>query len=132
MTRALLLVLLVAAGLALAAGGIARSLDRREAVRTAQELTGGNVENGRTALSEFGCVACHTIPGIRLARGKVGPRLEGLRERVYIAGVLPNTPDNMVKFIRDPRAANPKTVMPDLSVGESHARDMAAYLATLR
>jgi cytochrome c2 len=131
MMRALMLFLLLAAALGLAAAAIARSVDRREAVRTAQELTGGNVENGRRALHEFGCVACHTIPGIRLARGKVGPRLEGLRERVYIAGVLPNTPENLVWWIQHPQAVDPKTAMPETGIGPVDARHVAAYLYSL-
>jgi cytochrome c len=131
MIRAVLLTLLVAVGLALAAGGLARSVERREAVRTAQELTGGNVENGRTALHAFGCVACHTIPGIRLARGKVGPRLEGLRERVYIAGVLPNTPENLIWWIQHPPSVDPKTAMPETGIGPVDARHVAAYLYSI-
>ena len=131
MIRALLLILLIAAGLAIAAGGMAWNADRREAVRKAQELTGGNVENGRRALAAYGCVACHTIPGIRLARGKVGPRLEGLRERVYIAGVLPNTPENMIWWIQHPQSVDPKTAMPETGIGPTDARDVAAYLYSL-
>ena len=131
MMRALILLLLLVAGLGLAAAAIARSADRREAVRTAQELTGGNVENGRQALHDFGCVACHTIPGIRLARGKVGPRLEGLRERVYIAGVLSNTPENLVWWIQHPQAVDPKTAMPETGIGPVDARHIAAYLYSL-
>ena len=100
--------------------------------RAAPVAVDGDVENGRLLLRQFGCGTCHRIPGVPTAQGNVGPPLGRMAVRAYIAGVLPNTPDNMVKFIRDPRAANPKTVMPDLSVGESHARDMAAYLATLR
>jgi cytochrome c len=131
MIRALLLILLVGVGLALAAGGIARSVERREAVRTAQELTGGNVENGRKALHAYGCVACHTIPGIRLARGKVGPKLEGLRERVYIAGVLPNTPENLIWWIQHPQSVDPKTAMPETGIGPVDARHVAAYLYSI-
>ena len=131
MIGVVLLTLLVAVGLALAAGAIARSVERREAVRTAQELTGGNVENGRKALHDFGCVACHTIPGIRLARGKVGPKLEGLRERVYIAGVLPNTPDNLIWWIQHPQSVDPKTAMPETGIGPVDARHVAAYLYSL-
>jgi cytochrome c2 len=131
MIRALLLILLIAASLAIAAGGIAWNESRREAVLKAQELTGGNIENGRRALQAFGCVACHTIPGIRLARGKVGPKLEGLSERVYIAGVLPNTPENLISWIQHPRRIDPKTAMPETGIGPADARDAAAYLYSL-
>ena len=131
MIRAFLLVLLVAAALGVGAGAIAWNAGRREAVRTAEQLTGGNVENGRKALLVYGCAACHSIPGVRLARGKVGPKLEGLRERVYIAGVLPNTAENMIWWIQHPQAVDPRTAMPDTGIDPAGARDVAAYLYSI-
>jgi cytochrome c len=38
----------------------------------------------------------------------------------------------MLRWIRDPQSVNPRTVMPNLGVTEQHARDMAAYLYSLR
>jgi cytochrome c2 len=46
--------------------------------------------------------------------------------------VLPNTPENMASFIRAPHRADPRTAMPDMGVTEAHARDMVAYLYTLK
>jgi cytochrome c len=37
-----------------------------------------------------------------------------------------------VQWIRDPQHLKPGTAMPDLAVGERDARDIAAYLHTLR
>lgn len=91
-------------------------------------VAGADAERGRAALLRYGCVSCHTIPGIRLAKGRVGPRLENLREQVYLAGVLPNGPDHLVAWIRHPQTFSPRTAMPDLDVTEADARDMAAYL----
>lgn len=93
---------------------------------------GGDPENGRLLLRQFGCGSCHEIPKVATARGKVGPPLDGIASRVYIAGVLPNTPENMAAFIRDPQKASPRTAMPNLGVTEQHARDMVAYLYTLK
>lgn len=87
-----------------------------------------DAERGRIALVAYGCGACHTIPGIREAEARVGPRLDRFAEQSYIAGVLENTPANLVRWIRDPQAVNPRTVMPDLGVSEEEARDIAAYL----
>ena len=44
-----------------------------------------------------GCATCHSIPGIDGARGNVGPPLDHVGARVFIAGMLRNTPDNMVR-----------------------------------
>ena len=75
---------------------------------------------------------CHRIPGVAAADGDVGPPLDRIARRVYLAGALPNSPANMARFIRAPQAIKPQTMMPDLKVGEVHAADMVAYLYTLR
>lgn len=80
------------------------------------------------AIDAYGCGSCHTIPGIRGADGLVGPPLTRFHERAYIAGQLPNTPENLVHWIRNPQEVEPGTAMPDLGVTEEDAREIAAYL----
>lgn len=80
----------------------------------------------------YGCGACHVIPGVTGATGMVGPPLNEWSRRVYIAGSLANTPENLVFWIRQPQAVEPGTAMPDLGVTEPDARDIAAYLYSLR
>lgn len=92
----------------------------------------GDAERGRVALSGFGCGTCHLIPGVRGARGMVGPPLTKFARRAYIAGQLPNEPDNLVQWIRDPQGVEPGTAMPNLGIVPAVAWDMAAYLYTLR
>ena len=86
---------------------------------------------GRLALTQYACSTCHTIPGITGSSPQVGPPLKGMANRSLIAGKLANTPDNLVRWLRHPQAVKPLTAMPDLGVTDEHARDMAAYLATL-
>lgn len=95
-------------------------------------VVAGDIESGRLLLRQYGCGACHAIPGVATADGTVGPPLDRIARRVYLAGSLPNTPANLAQFIRDPQSAKPQTTMPDLGVGERHATDMVAYLYTLR
>jgi len=90
------------------------------------------VENGRLLLRQFGCGACHEIPGVATAKGRVGPPLAAIASRVYLGGTLPNSPDNMARFIRRPQDFDPRSAMPDLGVTEAHARDMVTYLYTLK
>ncbi len=92
----------------------------------------GDAERGRLALAMHACQACHTIPGITSSSPNVGPPLQGLAGRSLIAGKLANTQDNLVLWIRQPKIVKPLTAMPDMGVREGDARDMAAYLATLR
>lgn len=88
----------------------------------------GNPERGKLALSQYGCQACHTIPGVTGPRVFVGPPLEGLGERKFIAGTLPTTHDNLVRWIVNPQQVDPLTAMPALDVAPRDAADMAAYL----
>lgn len=88
----------------------------------------GDPARGAAALRQYGCGVCHRIPGIAGADGNVGPPLAGLARRVYLAGVLPNTPANLIHWIRAPREIAPLTAMPDMQVTAVDARDIAAYL----
>lgn len=94
--------------------------------------TGGNSRAGRALLQAYGCGSCHVIPGVPNAHGLVGPPLYFWARRTYIAGELPNTPDNLVKWIVSPPSVEPGTAMPTLGVSDQQARDMAAYLYTIR
>lgn len=89
------------------------------------------VKRGREALRQYGCPRCHRIPGIVGASTEVGPPLAGIADRAYIAGVLSNTDENMVRWLRFPQQVDPKTAMPYLGVREDDAWNMAAYLNTL-
>ena len=92
----------------------------------------GDPALGRRAINQYWCVNCHRIPGIVGANAPVGPPLERMATRRFIAGVLPNTPENMVRWLREPQAIAPGNAMPDLGMSERDARDIAAYLASLK
>jgi cytochrome c len=102
-----------------------------KAFADAAALTGGNAYAGREKARDYGCGSCHTIPGVAGAHALVGPPLEGIAGRMYIAGVLTNTPQRMVSWIMDPPAVDSATAMPNVGVTEKDARDIAAYLYTL-
>jgi len=106
----------------------AKDADAREAAA----ITGGDPSRGPDLLRKYGCQSCHTIPGVVGANGLVGPPLAGIASRSYIAGVLPNAPDNMLRWIRDPKGVDAKTAMPNTGVTPSDARHIAAYLYTLK
>lgn len=95
-------------------------------------VVGGDAAVGEQLIFDYGCGACHDIPGIPGANASVGPPLEKWAERVYIAGVLPNRPGNLVQWLMTPQAVEPGTAMPDLSISEQEALDMSAYLYSLR
>ena len=94
--------------------------------------TPGDAKRGKVALEQYACPTCHRIPGVVGEQAPVGPPLDRLALRQYLAGVLQNTPDNLVQWLRTPQELHPRTAMPNLGVSERDARDMAAYLYTLR
>ena len=93
-----------------------------------EPITGGNPAQGRNLIVQFGCGACHTIRGVPGATATVGPPLQELKKRVYLAGHLPNSPEQLAKWIANPRDFDDKTAMPAVGVTEAQARDIAAYL----
>jgi len=96
--------------------------------RQAAMVTGGDPQRGRADIFKYGCGSCHTVAGIFDAHGLVGPPLSGIGDRMYIAGVLSNTPQNIIRWIRNPKDVNAKTAMPVLGVNEQDATDIASYL----
>jgi cytochrome c len=92
----------------------------------------GDVERGRALSRSYGCGSCHTIPGVSGAHGLVGPPLWGMADRGYIGGVLPNTEAAMIRWIQNPQAVTSRTAMPNLGVTEQDAREITAFLYTLR
>lgn len=88
----------------------------------------GDAARGKVALAQYGCRACHMIPGVTGSDVYVGRPLEDLAKRRFIAGTLPNDQANLVRWIRDPQAVDPGTAMPKLRVSERDALDMSAYL----
>ena len=94
--------------------------------------TGGSAARGSDAIVRRDCGACHTIPGIRGAYGEVGPPLLRIGRRTFIAGRLPNSPENLQLWLHNPQNVSPGTAMPDLGLGPQEIRDISAYLYTLR
>jgi cytochrome c len=90
----------------------------------------GNAHHGKELVSYYGCGGCHLISDVPNARGNVGPPLDDFADRVYIAGILRNTPDNLVSWVRDPQSVVPGNVMPRQGIDAQDARDIAAFLYT--
>lgn len=95
-------------------------------------VTGGDPAQGQRLMAQYQCTACHAIPEVPGAAGNAGPPLDGFGQRSYIAGGIPNLPDNLTRWLDNPQAVKPGTPMPDLGVSTDEARHMAAYLITLK
>jgi cytochrome c len=89
-------------------------------------------KRGRDHIQYYGCITCHDIPGVPGAHATVGPPLEQIGLRTYIAGVLPNTPEHLSTWIQHPQLIHPGTAMPEMGVTPKDADDIAQYLEELR
>jgi len=89
-------------------------------------VPGGNADSGRVAIERYGCGSCHSIPGIRDARGMVGPPLTAWARRTIIAGEVPNTPDFLVRWIQVPQAIEPDAAIAGSKVGARDGSEAAA------
>jgi cytochrome c2 len=77
---------------------------------------------------QYGCQTCHVIPNVPGAVGKVGPSLDDLNQRSYLAGTLSNTPANLQQWIMHPQSIQPGTAMPEMGVTQNDAYEIAAFL----
>lgn len=103
---------------------------RERELQQVAQLTGGDALTGQQDIRDKGCITCHTLSSVPGARGLIGPSLDGIADRSYLAGELSNTPENMVLWIQHPHQVEPKTVMPEMNLSEQDSRDIAAYLYT--
>jgi cytochrome c2 len=92
------------------------------------QLGQGDPARGARLINSYGCGSCHTGAGGQGADGRVGPPLTGIGSRMYIAGRLQTSAENLQRWIRDPQGIDPGNAMPDLGVTPDDARDIAAYL----
>ncbi len=112
--------------------------ERFRAWLAAQAQTAARARHGRRsdAASRCSCptqcASCHTIRGTA-ARGDVGPDLTHVAGRGTLAALtIPNTPDYLARWIRDPQHVKPGNRMPGLQLSDPDVRALAAYLESLR
>ena len=88
----------------------------------------GEAARGQALIVDYGCGTCHVIPEVPGANGLTGPPLSAMRRQAYVAGVLPNTPEALARFIMDPQEVDPRSAMPELGVDADDAAAIAAFL----
>lgn len=88
----------------------------------------GDPDRGRQAILEYGCASCHATPDLPSVRNGIGPDLDGVADNVYIAGQIPNRPEELIRWIRNPQEMVPGSVMPNMGVTQEDAEDILAYL----
>jgi cytochrome c len=91
-------------------------------------MVGGDPGRAPDIIRRYGCAGCHTIPGIPGGDGQVGGPLVDIKRRVYVGGVVPNSPENLIRWIVAPQMFSSRSAMPVTGISEAEGRDVATYL----
>ncbi|HEV2122409.1 MAG TPA: cytochrome c oxidase subunit II [Chloroflexota bacterium] len=90
------------------------------------------VTQGAQLFASGACITCHTVRGTP-AQGKVGPDLTHFGSRKSIAAnTLPNTPENLAIWLKNPQAVKPGNLMPNLNLTDEQIAALVAYLESLK
>ena len=109
--------------------GVAAAIkENQRQTHRAIALTGGDPDKAMPAIVRYGCAACHEIPGAQMPGGRAAQSLLGITDRIYLGGAVNNTPDNLIRWIANPKQFDPKTAMPVTGISDAEARNVAAYL----
>jgi len=78
------------------------------------------------------CVNCHSIAGL-MTRGRVAPDLTHVGSRTTLAaGTLPNTAENLAKWLKNPQSVKKGVLMPDTGLNSDQIKYLTAYLEGLK
>lgn len=106
--------------------------DRWVAAQQASAAAGPEVAAGRHVFETTACLNCHTVRGT-VGNGLYGPDLTHLMSRDTIgAGSVPNTPEQLKAWLRDPNTLKPGALMPAMQLDDGKLDALVAYLLTLR
>ena len=104
----------------------------KQAVAEANLVRDPATAQGRELFLSLACAGCHTVRGTS-AHGTVGPELTHIASKPNIAGVLsPVNAENLHRWIGDPPAVKPGTVMPKLGLDDATIDALAKFLLTLK
>jgi cytochrome c oxidase subunit II len=91
-----------------------------------------SVSKGKQAFLAQTCVNCHRIHGTT-AQGTYAPDLTHLMSRQTLAsGMVPNTPENLQRWIADPQKIKEGALMPGFGLSEAEQEAIVQYLLTLK
>jgi cytochrome c oxidase subunit II len=89
------------------------------------------VKIGRDIFFSTSCINCHAVGGTN-AEGVFGPDLTHVMSRETLgSGVVPNTPENLRRWVRDPQTVKEGCLMPDMQLSDQQLDQIVAFLLTL-
>lgn len=98
----------------------------------ARRPVGGAAASGERLFRELSCVNCHSIRGIA-GTSNAGPDLTHIGSRRFLgAGLEPNTPENLRRWMHDPQEVKPGVLMPNFKLTDEQLDDLLAFLGGLQ
>ena len=102
-------------------------------LKVAQNPPNDVIARGRELFRTETCINCHAINGVPGANVRVAPDLTHVASRRQLgSGIMPNTPENMRRWITNPQAIKPGALMPDFNLTNEEVDQLSDYLSTLR
>ncbi len=106
--------------------------DNWTAAQKADAPSDSRLEAARATFLSLSCTSCHTVSGTS-ATGTFGPDLSHLMSRTTLgSGVIPNTPENLRAWVKDPQAIKPGNLMPNMQLNSRELDEVVTYLSSLK
>ena len=93
-------------------------------------FAGGSASRGKEIFELAGCKGCHVVGDDERVRNARASSYDVAPELTHAAGKL--NPDWIIDWIKNPRHYNPTTKMPSLRLTDQEARDVVAFVMTMR
>jgi cytochrome c oxidase subunit II len=101
-------------------------------LRAAPAPAGDQAMRGEQLFGQYACGSCNLIAGTP-HQGLGAPALTNFASRETISsGVVPNTPEHLAAYLRDPQAVKPGVLMPNFRLTDDEVSALVAYLTGLK
>ncbi len=105
---------------------------QKQQERPAAPLVTKAAKEGARIFQQLTCVSCHTVNG-REVKNQDDPNLTHFASRgTFGAVLLPNTPENLSRWLKNPQDIKPAVLMPNLKLTDAQVGDLTAYLESLQ
>jgi cytochrome c oxidase subunit II len=100
----------------------------------AERFNSEEARRGRELFRSLACSGCHTIRGLTGGKFPGAPDLTNVASKPSIVGGLlsPVNEENMRRWISNPPAVKPTTLMPNLGLSEQQVTDLVNFLLILK
>ena len=104
-----------------------------EAKIRAERFSAPETARGRELFRSLACAGCHTVRGLTGGKFPGAPDLTNVASKQSIVGGLlsPVNEENLRRWVSNPQAVKPTTLMPNLGLSEQQVNDIVQFLLVL-